>query len=319
MRHRERLVVLTRKLEVQRDELALAERELEEWPGIIGRRIGRTPTATSGGVARGRSRRWGSAGDRSRERAVRAQTERRLMEEAVERSWPQLKKKLGSSDRAKPGPSRRPGLWLEARLPSLVSLPAARCPSPTDPFSEAGPYLQHRRLRLRDWRSWRGGAIQVPNVGASCPGPRRGWVRWPPRAWRTRIRPAAVELARRGRDAKRPCESSCGATPRSATPGRDRRCAGNAASFTGARDFDWAADEWGTAGQGTVVAARATSSWGDFRAQAKHHGVRPHVRNMAESFQASKGTPGPTDCSPRSRQVRQAGATSAACSRLRYL
>jgi hypothetical protein len=95
-RHRERVVVLTRKLEVQRDELTLAERELEEMAAQY--RASNRPEAEES--LRGAWREVEAAGgvrpDTDLEsELLRAQTERRLMEEAVEAQLAHLKKKLG--------------------------------------------------------------------------------------------------------------------------------------------------------------------------------------------------------------------------------
>lgn len=96
VRHRERIVMLTRKLEVQRDELALAERELEEMAGQY--RASSRPEAEAS--LRAAWREVEAAGGVRPETdlesdLLRAQTERRLMEEAVEAQLAQLKKKLG--------------------------------------------------------------------------------------------------------------------------------------------------------------------------------------------------------------------------------
>jgi hypothetical protein len=96
VRHRERVVMLTRKLEVQRDELALAERELEEMAGQY--RASSRPEAEAS--LRAAWREVEAAGGVRPETdlesdLLRAQTERRLMEEAVEAQLAQLKKKLG--------------------------------------------------------------------------------------------------------------------------------------------------------------------------------------------------------------------------------
>jgi hypothetical protein len=96
VRHRERVVVLTRKLEVQRDELALAERELEEMAGQY--RASSRPEAEAS--LRAAWREVEAAGGVRPETdlesdLLRAQTERRLMEEAVEAQLAHLKKKLG--------------------------------------------------------------------------------------------------------------------------------------------------------------------------------------------------------------------------------
>jgi hypothetical protein len=95
-RHRERVVVLTRKLEVQRDELALAERELEEMAAHY--RASSRPEADAS--LRAAWREVEAAGGVRPEtdlesELLRAQTERRLMEEAVEAQLAHLKKKLG--------------------------------------------------------------------------------------------------------------------------------------------------------------------------------------------------------------------------------
>jgi hypothetical protein len=95
-RHRERVVVLTRKLEVQRDELTLAERELEEMAAQY--RASNRPEAEAS--LRAAWREIEAAGGVRPEtdlesELLRAQTERRLMEEAVEAQLAHLKKKLG--------------------------------------------------------------------------------------------------------------------------------------------------------------------------------------------------------------------------------
>lgn len=96
VRHRERVVVLVRKLEVQRDELGLAERELEEMAAHY-RASGRPDLDAT---LRAAWREVEAAGGVRPEtdldsELLRAQTERRLMEEAVEAQLAHLKKKLG--------------------------------------------------------------------------------------------------------------------------------------------------------------------------------------------------------------------------------
>ena len=95
-RHRERVAMLERKLAVQRDELTLGERELEEMAAQY-RASGR-PEADA--TLRAAWREIEAAGGTRPEtdlesELLRAQTERRLMEEAVEAQLAQLKKKLG--------------------------------------------------------------------------------------------------------------------------------------------------------------------------------------------------------------------------------
>jgi hypothetical protein len=96
VRHRERVVVLERKLAVQRDELGLARREIEEMT-IEVRAAVRPDTDAS---LRAAWREVEAAGgvrpetDLGRE-LRRAQEERELMAQAVEAQLAQLKKKLG--------------------------------------------------------------------------------------------------------------------------------------------------------------------------------------------------------------------------------
>jgi hypothetical protein len=95
-RHRERVAMLERKLGVQRDELSLGERELEDMAAQY-RASGRPDADAS---LRAAWREVEAAGGVRPEtdlqsELLRAQTERRLMEEAVEAQLAQLKKKLG--------------------------------------------------------------------------------------------------------------------------------------------------------------------------------------------------------------------------------
>ena len=96
VRHRERVVVLVRKLEVQRDELGLAERELEEMAAHY-RASGRPDLdATLQAAWREVEAAGGVRPETDLDsELLRAQTERRLMEEAVEAQLAHLKKKLG--------------------------------------------------------------------------------------------------------------------------------------------------------------------------------------------------------------------------------
>jgi hypothetical protein len=94
-RHRERLVLLERKLAVQRDELQLAERELEELAAHAVR-LGRRDVADELRSA-ARTGEHPAADPRSGfdDDLKRMQAERRLMEEAVERQLAYLKRKMG--------------------------------------------------------------------------------------------------------------------------------------------------------------------------------------------------------------------------------
>jgi hypothetical protein len=96
LRHRERVAMLDRKLGVQRDELVLAQRELEEMAAHY--RASSHPDAEAS--LRAAWREVEAAGGVRPEtdlesELLRAQTERRLMEEAVEAQLAHLKKKLG--------------------------------------------------------------------------------------------------------------------------------------------------------------------------------------------------------------------------------
>lgn len=95
-RHRERIAVLERKLTVQRDELSLAQREVEEMLGQY-----RTGTRSTG--ADSIQAAWrdleSAGGDRadsaSDEERLRTETDSKLKEKAVEAQLAFLKKKLG--------------------------------------------------------------------------------------------------------------------------------------------------------------------------------------------------------------------------------
>jgi hypothetical protein len=96
MRHRDRVAVLERKLIVQRDELALAQREIEEM--LAQYRAGRPGTASESVEAAWRD--LESAGGARPDTApdderLRADSDRKLKEKAVEAQLAFLKKKFG--------------------------------------------------------------------------------------------------------------------------------------------------------------------------------------------------------------------------------
>lgn len=93
VRHRERVAVLGRKLVVQRDELVLAERELEEMTGEARR-------ATAGNPSESIAAAWrdleSAGGARSGEdERTQADADKRRRESAIEAQLAYLKKKLG--------------------------------------------------------------------------------------------------------------------------------------------------------------------------------------------------------------------------------
>lgn len=100
-RHQERADVLQRKLAVQRDELALAERELEE----LTARYRASAAGRPGGTPESIERAWrditaagGSRPDLDLEAdLLKAEADRKLHEAAVEAQLAQLKRKLGRS------------------------------------------------------------------------------------------------------------------------------------------------------------------------------------------------------------------------------
>ena len=97
-RHRERVTVLERKLLVQRDELALAEREVEEM-------LGQYRTGRPGTVADSIQAAWrdvqAAGGDRpdilGDDERLGAESDRKLKEQAVEAQLAFLKNKLGKN------------------------------------------------------------------------------------------------------------------------------------------------------------------------------------------------------------------------------
>jgi hypothetical protein len=94
-RHRERVLLLERKIVVQRDELELAERELEELAAHAAQR-GRRDVADELRSASKTGEHPAAERQPSFEDDLkRMQAERRLMDEAVERQLAYLKRKLG--------------------------------------------------------------------------------------------------------------------------------------------------------------------------------------------------------------------------------
>lgn len=89
-RHRERVMVLERKLEVQREELALAEREVAEMAGLYRAAVGGSPSKSVDAAWRDLQ----SAGG-ARSTADDPDLDRRQRDEAVEAQLAYLKRKLG--------------------------------------------------------------------------------------------------------------------------------------------------------------------------------------------------------------------------------
>jgi hypothetical protein len=96
LRHRERVAVLERKLVVQHDELALAEREVEEMLSQV--RAGR-PGLGAESIAAAWRDLEAAGGDRpettAEDERLRAEADRKLKEQAVEAQLAFLKKKFG--------------------------------------------------------------------------------------------------------------------------------------------------------------------------------------------------------------------------------
>lgn len=94
-RHRERVVLLERKIAVQRDELDLAQRELEDLAAHAAE-LGRRDVAAELRSAAAPGHRAAPApGPTFEDDLKRMQAERRLMDEAVERQLAYLKRKFG--------------------------------------------------------------------------------------------------------------------------------------------------------------------------------------------------------------------------------
>jgi len=100
VRHRERVAVLERKLVVQRDELALAEREVAEMLSQV--RAGR-PGLGDESIAAAWRDLEAAGGDRPDtapdDERLRAESDRKLKEQAVEAQLAFLKNKLGKRER----------------------------------------------------------------------------------------------------------------------------------------------------------------------------------------------------------------------------
>ena len=132
-RHRERVVLLERKIAVQRDELQLAERELEELAAHAAR-LGRRDVADELRSA-ARTGEHPAAEPRSgfEDDLKRMQAERRLMDEAVERQLAYLKRKMGkdsdlNGDHVLRAPARSRHAVLHRALGALQLLRYAGAP-----------------------------------------------------------------------------------------------------------------------------------------------------------------------------------------------
>jgi hypothetical protein len=95
VRHRERIVVLERKVAVQGDELALAERELEEMMAQYRSASGGQPASASVDAAWRDLEAAGATRPTSEEERFAAEADQRRRERAVEEQLAFLKRKLG--------------------------------------------------------------------------------------------------------------------------------------------------------------------------------------------------------------------------------
>ena len=94
VRHRERITLLERKLVVQRDELALAEREVEEMTGQL-----RSGTASADSIrAAWRDLEAAGASPPTDDERLAHEADRRRRDQAVEAQLEYLKRKLGRKD-----------------------------------------------------------------------------------------------------------------------------------------------------------------------------------------------------------------------------
>ena len=93
-RHRERTTLLERKLVVQRDELALAEREIEEIAGQL-----RSGTASAESIrAAWRDLEAAGASVPTDDERLAHEADRRQRDQAIEAQLEYLKRKLGKQD-----------------------------------------------------------------------------------------------------------------------------------------------------------------------------------------------------------------------------
>ncbi|HJX88728.1 MAG TPA: hypothetical protein VJ277_14270, partial [Gemmatimonadales bacterium] len=94
VRHRERITLLERKLVVQRDELALAEREVEEMTGQL-----RSGTTSADSIrAAWRDLEAAGASPPTDDERLAHEADRRRRDQAVEAQLEYLKRKLGKKD-----------------------------------------------------------------------------------------------------------------------------------------------------------------------------------------------------------------------------
>ena len=279
-RHRERVAVLERKLEVQREELALAEREVAEMiaeyrsaRGGRGRTRSRRPGATS--KPPGASGR-GPRGDDDR---LRAESDRKLKEQAVEAQLAFLKKKFKKSTvrcgrekrkeiRACEAFDRSSGSILLACLPAAVCRLSSFCSRPRQPLptfrSSPTPTASSRTTPAPAISEWRC-SPSFPTSAASCPGARAGVGAVATQSLgNTAYGERGLDLIAQGATA----EEALRIVMRTDTMLQDRQVGivdarGNAASFTGTRTFDWAGGRVGApSGRGNVLGGKGRSSWG---------------------------------------------------------
>jgi hypothetical protein len=93
VRHRERVVILERKMAVQREELALAEREVAEMTAEAKRAVASHPSETIAAAWRDLESAGGTRPDEDERR--QAESERQRRESAIEAQLAYLKRKLG--------------------------------------------------------------------------------------------------------------------------------------------------------------------------------------------------------------------------------
>ena len=196
--------------------------------------------------------------------------------------------------RAKPGPSRRPGLWLEA--PFLLSfhfLPLVAQVPPTHFQKLAHTYSI---VAFDSATGDLGVAVQskFPNVGGLVPWAEAGVGAVATQSLgNTAYGERGLDLIAQGATA----EEALRIVMRTDTMLQDRQVGlvdarGNAASFTGKSTFDWAGGRVGApSGRGNVLGGKGEVIVGrGYAAQANIMVSDQTVKNLAETFERSSGS-----------------------------
>ena len=289
VRHRERIEVLTRKLTVQRDERALAQREVGEITAEAeARRLDRQLRVHRRCLARPRGGRRRAPGRRRSRRRERGASAPRRSHRGAAR-LPEAE----DGEEAVSGPLPFPLLFS-------LALTISAAPLASQQPIVAPSHLQKlaHTYSIVAWDSATGDlgvAVQskFPNVGGIVPWARAGIGAVATQSLgNTAFGERGLELLAQGATA----EEALRIVMRTDTMLQDRQVGivdarGNAASFSGTRTFDWSGGRVGaTTGRGNLPGGKGAVIVGHgFAAQANIMVADQTVKNLAETFERSKG------------------------------